>query len=51
MINRVEIIKSGVTFGTVLAVTISFSVNHSVFWAIIHGLLSWVYVVYYIIAY
>jgi hypothetical protein len=34
-----------------LAVTISFSVNHSVFWAIIHGLLSWVYVVYYIIAY
>lgn len=28
---------------------ISFNVNHSVLWAIVHGLLSWIYVVYYVI--
>lgn len=44
-------IRSGITFGSALAIVISFSINNSVFWAIIHGLLSWVYVVYYIIFY
>lgn len=26
---------------------ISWSVNHSILWAVIHGVLSWVYVAYY----
>ncbi len=47
--NRVEIIKSGVTFGTVLAVVISYSLNQSVGWAIIHGLFSWLYVFYHVL--
>lgn len=44
-----NVVKTGVGFGTVLAITISWSVNQSIVWAIIHGLLSWFYVIYYII--
>lgn len=46
-----EWVRNGVTFGAALAMVISFTMNSSVFWAIIHGLMSWVYVVYYIIFY
>lgn len=34
-------------FGCALAMAISFSVNKSILWAILHGVLSWIYVVYY----
>ncbi len=44
-------IKSGITFGSALAMVISYVNWHSVGWAIIHGLMSWVYVIYYIIRY
>ncbi len=39
--------RAGVSFGSALAIAISWSVNHSILWAIVHGILSWVYVVYY----
>ena len=39
--------KVGVGFGSALAITISWSVNHSIIWAIIHGVLSWFYVIYF----
>lgn len=41
------VVKNGIGFGSVLAITISWSANHSILWAIIHGCLSWLYVVYY----
>lgn len=44
-------VTSGITFGSALAMVISYSTWHSVFWAIIHGLLSWVYVVYFVLFY
>ncbi len=43
--------KAGVGFGTALAITISWSANQSILWAIIHGCLSWIYVIYYAIRY
>lgn len=46
---RKEIIRNGVSFGTALAICISWSLNKSVLWAIIHGFFSWLYVVYYLI--
>ncbi len=46
-----ETIKTGITFGTALAMVISFTMNKSVLWAIFHGLLSWLYVIYYVIVY
>lgn len=41
-------VKSGIGFGSALAITISWSVNKSVFWAILHGIFSWLYVIYYL---
>ena len=34
-------------FGCALAITISWSVNHSIPWAIVQGVCSWLYVIYY----
>jgi hypothetical protein len=44
-----KFIKYGVSFGTALAIAISFFHNHSVLWAIIHGLFGWLYVAYYVL--
>lgn len=41
----------GFGFGSALAMAASFFTNHSILWAIVHGLCSWFYVVYYVIAY
>lgn len=46
-----EAVKKGISFGSALAMVISFVTWKSVGWAIIHGLFSWVYVIYYIIKY
>ncbi len=37
---------AGITMGSALAMILSFQLNHSVLWAIIHGICSWFYVVY-----
>ena len=42
-------LKSGISFGSALAMVISYTTWHSIFWAIIHGLLGWIYVIYFII--
>ena len=44
-----DVARSGVGFGTALAIAISWSLHHSVFWAILHGVFSWVYVIYYLL--
>ena len=51
MMYRYEIARTGITFGSALAIAISWSSNESIVWAIIHGLLSWIYVVYYALFY
>lgn len=48
---RTEVVRSGISFGSALAIVISWTANQSIIWAIIHGLLSWVYVIYYLIRY
>jgi len=45
-----EVTRSGLSMGAALAMVISWEHNHSVFWAIIHGILSWLYVFYYLLA-
>jgi ABC-type Fe3+-siderophore transport system permease subunit len=42
-----ESVKYGVSFGTALAIAISYTNNHSILWAIIHGIFSWFYVIYF----
>jgi len=39
--------SGGIGFGCALAITISWSVNHSIWWAIVHGICSWFYVIYF----
>lgn len=51
VIYRKEIIRNGISFGSVLALVMSWTLNKSIIWAIIHGLLGWIYVLYYIIKY
>ena len=46
---RVEGAKYGASFGSALAIAISYNNNHSVVWAIIDGILSWVYVVFFLL--
>ena len=42
-----ESVKAGISFGSALAIVISWSQNHSILWAIVHGILSWLYVIYF----
>ncbi len=44
-------VKTGISFGSALAMVISYTTWHSIGWAILHGIFSWVYVIYYIIRY
>lgn len=44
-----EIVKAGISFGTALAIAISWSINQSVLWAILHGFCSWLYVGYHLL--
>ena len=39
--------KAGIGLGSALAATISWSLYKSLVWAIIHGVLGWLYVAYY----
>jgi hypothetical protein len=34
-------------FGSMIAITLSWSVKHSILWMILHGIFSWFYVIYY----
>ncbi|MCH1972595.1 hypothetical protein MCI89_09610 [Muricomes sp. OA1] len=43
--------SAGIGFGCALAITISWTAWHSIWWAIIHGVLGWFYVIYYAIQY
>ena len=38
-------IADGVGFGSAHAIAISYAANHSILWAIIHGILGWLYVI------
>ena len=40
---RVEGAKYGVGFGSALAIAISYTNNHSILWAIIDGILGWLF--------
>lgn len=47
----INISTETIMFGTCLAMIISYVKWKSIGWAIFHGLLSWLYVAYYIIQY
>ena len=36
----------GISMGCALAMILSYEINQSILWAILHGILSWLYVIY-----
>lgn len=49
MSHQNDAVKAGISFGSALAMVISWSQNGSVLWAILHGIFSWFYVIYYVL--
>ncbi len=47
MSGRKEGISFGVALGMSLAVVLSWSRNGSILWAMLHGCLNWLYVIYF----
>jgi len=45
MSNESSASSGGIGLGAVIAVIMSWTTNHSVGWAILHGLLGWIYVI------
>lgn len=43
---RKETVRAGISFGSALAMVISYDHNQSILWAIVHGIFSWFYVIY-----
>jgi len=39
-------VSGGIGFGSVIAMILSFDINHSIGWMILHGFISWIYVIY-----
>lgn len=39
--------KAGIGLGSAIAIAISWSLHKSIVWALVHGVLSWFYVLYY----
>lgn len=44
-----EVVKRGASFGSALAIAISYTAHKSILWAIVHGIFSWFYVIYFAI--
>ncbi len=48
----IQVVKSsGISLGTTIAVVLSYSVNESILWCIVHGAFSWFYVIYHVAKY
>jgi hypothetical protein len=45
---RSKAIDGGIGLGSIIAVVASWSRNKSILWAIVHGLMGWIYVVYFV---
>lgn len=39
----------GISMGVAIAMILSYAKWHSIWWALLHGILSWIYVIYYAI--
>jgi hypothetical protein len=44
-----NVIKNGIGIGSVIAIVISWDRNKSILYALLHGILGWLYVIYFIV--
>ena len=49
MSKKNQAVGHGISFGSALAIAISWSMHQSILWAILHGFFGWFYVVYFAI--
>jgi len=47
--NSTAAASAGLGLGAALAIVMSWTANKAIIWALIHGILGWFYVVYYIL--
>ena len=47
MSDKNSTIESGIGFGAAFAIVLSWTKWHSFWWVILHGLLGWLYVIWY----
>jgi len=40
------VVSGGISMGSALAMILSYTTHHSILWAIINGVFSWIYVIY-----
>ncbi len=45
MSNESSAASGGIGIGSVIAIVLSWTANHSIGWMILHGILGWVYVI------
>lgn len=51
MSNNKSAAGGGLTLGSVIAVILSWTTNHSILWCILHAFCSWFYVIYWALTY
>lgn len=44
-----KIVMNGYSLGTIIGVTVSWSLHQSILWCILHGIFGWLYVLYYVL--
>lgn len=44
--TSVSVGSAGIGLGAVIGVVMSFTANHSILWATVHGIFGWFYVIY-----
>ncbi|MGB1393581.1 MAG: hypothetical protein ACPH4O_04950 [Flavobacteriaceae bacterium] len=44
-----NVVKNGIGIGSVIAIVVSWDRNKSILYALLHGILGWLYVIYFII--
>ncbi len=49
--DKTYVAVGGINLGSVIAVVLSWDLSQSIILAIIHGILSWLYVIYYVFRY
>ncbi|MFG1690653.1 hypothetical protein ACGF5M_00620 [Gemmatimonadota bacterium] len=49
IIKKKTVVKDGLSFGSALAIAVSYTTHQSILWAILHGIFGWFYILYFLI--
>ena len=49
IVKKKTVVKDGLSFGSALAIAVSYTTHQSILWAIIHGVFGWFYILYFLI--